>query len=977
MGPGFFFREVGESMSDVARLSIKVTSDTSSALRSLAALDTALRRAATSGDSAANSLRGAGSSSDETSQGMRDLSRDTDRAASSMGNLSSGSSKANLDMRSLLISTAIVAGTSLAPALGASVGAIGALGSIAASVGLGLGAFALGLQAIGKNKDGSLIAFDDLKKAFLAWGQSQKTITMQPIVELTKDLPGLLNNLNVPLNTAANGFTQMFKGITNWLKPGHEGADVLKALNNQFTQILPVLGGALGNLLRGILNIFVAFIPTSERMSGGIKGLSDKFLQWSQNLDKNQGFQKFVKFVNTEGPKVWDDLGKIASAITKFITAITPLGSLTLAGLTKLVTSIGGLDPVYINAIAAAIVTMIAAAKGAAIYTTLAAALASIGLVAATVVGVIALLAAGFYIAFQKVQPFHDWVINKMIPALQQFWQSIVNNVKPALEAIWSAIQTHIVPALESFWSSVQKAWTNMQPFVKFLQSDLKGAIFIVKDALIYAIIPALQGLVTALGTVIRWLSEAVGAFGTFLNYLISHFEPAVQDAASFFVRVWNDAYNGFFNILHTIENFFTSTFDNIKNNLTNWGNNVKNLFTTTWNNIYTTIQTVVRNIVNTFLDMAQKIVDGAAKAFGWVPGLGGKLKSAAKSIDDFKASVNASLGGIQPKTIPVSISFNGVPEGQITGHSFTSTTGFTYATGGHVQGPGNGTSDSIPAMLSDGEYVINAKATRNNFGLLQKINGFAGGGPVGQSFNGATTADEKLALQTEMAKTQKSIASSYAAAYNAQKKAEAAAAAAAGTPATSAQVSAWIQAGMAAAGVSGTAWAAGISTIISRESGGNPNAVNNTDSNALAGTPSKGLMQVIQPTFDTYHVAGTSNSLTDPVANIAAAIKYIESAYGGIGNVQQANPSQAPKGYRLGGVAKGLSIAGENGPELIDGGSGSKVYSNRESKEMVSGAPTSGGNVTINVENMWGTPDDAANVAFKVRTHGMGFQER
>lgn len=36
-----------------------------------------------------------------------------------------------------------------------------------------------------------------------------------------------------------------------------------------------------------------------------------------------------------------------------------------------------------------------------------------------------------------------------------------------------------------------------------------------------------------------------------------------------------------------------------------------------------------------------------------------------------------------------------------------------TFATGGHVQGPGTETSDSIPAMLSDGEYVINAKATR------------------------------------------------------------------------------------------------------------------------------------------------------------------------------------------------------------------------------------------------------------------------
>lgn len=36
-----------------------------------------------------------------------------------------------------------------------------------------------------------------------------------------------------------------------------------------------------------------------------------------------------------------------------------------------------------------------------------------------------------------------------------------------------------------------------------------------------------------------------------------------------------------------------------------------------------------------------------------------------------------------------------------------------TFATGGHVRGPGTGTSDSIPARLSDGEFVMTAKAVK------------------------------------------------------------------------------------------------------------------------------------------------------------------------------------------------------------------------------------------------------------------------
>ncbi len=80
-----------------------------------------------------------------------------------------------------------------------------------------------------------------------------------------------------------------------------------------------------------------------------------------------------------------------------------------------------------------------------------------------------------------------------------------------------------------------------------------------------------------------------------------------------------------------------------------------------------------------------------------------------------------------------------------------------------------------------------------------------------------------------------------------------------------------------------------GLHRNIIRESSGNPNAVNNWDINAQNGIPSKGLLQVIQPTFDTYHVKGTKNVLTDPVANIVAAANYAADRYGSMDNVNSA----------------------------------------------------------------------------------------
>ncbi|MFE4797873.1 transglycosylase SLT domain-containing protein [Streptomyces sp. NPDC056708] len=77
-----------------------------------------------------------------------------------------------------------------------------------------------------------------------------------------------------------------------------------------------------------------------------------------------------------------------------------------------------------------------------------------------------------------------------------------------------------------------------------------------------------------------------------------------------------------------------------------------------------------------------------------------------------------------------------------------------------------------------------------------------------------------------------------------------------------------------------------GIHRNVMRESSGNPLAINNWDSNAAKGTPSKGLLQIIDPTFRAYHVPGTSMDSYDPIANITAACNYAADKYGSIDNV-------------------------------------------------------------------------------------------
>lgn len=66
------------------------------------------------------------------------------------------------------------------------------------------------------------------------------------------------------------------------------------------------------------------------------------------------------------------------------------------------------------------------------------------------------------------------------------------------------------------------------------------------------------------------------------------------------------------------------------------------------------------------------------------------------------------------------------------------------------------------------------------------------------------------------------------------------------------------------------------------QESGGNPKAINNWDSNAAAGHPSQGLLQTIPETFASYKLPGYGNIL-NPIDNAIAAIRYMYARYGHI----------------------------------------------------------------------------------------------
>jgi Flp pilus assembly pilin Flp len=594
---------------------------------------------------------------------------------------------------------------------------------------------------------------------------------------------------------------------------------------------------------------------------------------------------------------------------------------------------------------------------------------------------------------------------------MQAAWQAFLSAVRTiwdtvsgALSAAWSAVWNALKAAAQAIWSAMQAAW---------------------------------QAFLTAVKTIWDTISAALSAAWSAVWNALKAAAQAIWDAMK---AAWNAFLTGVRAVWDTVSSALSASWSAVWNAMKAAGQAVWDAMKTAWSDIVHAFQSVW-DTVSGSLKTAWEAV------WNWV-------RDTAKRIwgdiqDAFKTPINFIIGGWD--LIADVIHLPHINK---------------LASGGEVHGPGTSTSDSVPALLSRGEYVVNA-ASVDHYGVdhFHALNArrLANGGqipvgiPTGGSGFGAATPpppggrgrtsssglppvaaqpvapgqamsgfgqvqkDQSLlgslaAFASSAWDKLKSVAATavydmvkpildgavsaipdplplipapagsvphsaakaivdgiLAKLKSAQDAAKQAAAASGGGIGSSVPPvgdhKAVIDQALTAAGIPQQEWAkweAGLNTIISRESSWNPNAINKTDSNAAAGHPSQGLMQTIPSTFAAYHAPGTSSNINDPVANIAAGIRYIQGRYGGIGNVQQANASAPPKGYWRGTEAAepGWGIVGERGPEAMNfGGGGQSIRTFDETMAGMVNAARGGGPLT----------DHVSALVDEIRSGGLG----
>jgi SLT domain-containing protein/phage-related protein len=670
---------------------------------------------------------------------------------------------------------------------------------------------------------------------------------------------------------------------------------------------------------------------------------------------------------------------------------------------------------------------------------------------------------------------------NVVSAGLSAAWNAVWNAMAAAARAIWTALQaawTAFINAMTSIWNAasaaLQSTWSAAWNGMKTVATTIWNALTAAWQACVTTLTNLTSSSVTAISnlwetawnhiknvasTIWNWLTDTWHSIVTTLTNFTSSSVTAISN-------LWETAWNHIKNVANTIWNWLSDAWHSTVTTLTNFTSSsvttISNLWETAWNHIKNVATTVWNGLKSAFGSFKDWMISTTKTMVSGISNAWDNIQDAFKKPVHFVISTVINGGIIKAA--------NWVIDKLGGGGSTIPNVPVPFATGGYVSGPGTGTSDSIPARLSNGEYVLNADAVSkigvnnlhemNRTGSLGAMGGFSGmvdpvrqpqlaaaiagyGGGLADGgladsdllslfesaikAAGGAAADMLSTLLGGAAETAGDVAGDIVGAiggifghphagdslkghgddvagaiqgafsmledaamggitdkvfdliadkllsgiagtsgplgamglgfgktagkallsgvikdafktFLTTQKQQAAAVYAASV-AGSKSVQAWAPLVVKALAMEGLpmSWLPKILSMMQQESGGNPNAVNNWDSNAAAGTPSMGLMQTIAPTFSAYHWPGTSNNILDPLANIAAALNYIKHVYG--------YPPGSPYASGTTNATPGVHLVGENGPEMVLFGGGETVKNAADTSAILGGS-TAGGSL-------------------------------
>jgi hypothetical protein len=709
-------RTAAESVALAKALRLTGDAEDRAAAKALAA-DIAIRRLD-------DALKDSGKSAGGARGGFASLAGEVTGFGAASDAATSGGNKFKLALAGINLASGV-----LEPALAGAVVAVGGLAAGLAAAGAGIGVFGIVAKTVFSEASKAATAYATAQAKYAsATTSAQRTAALKAEAAAYAGLSPPIKTLAVELGTAQS----QWQKFTDAAAPGVVGvisgglgllpkilasmkpflAPVEAALRGIIGQLNTGLSStgfksfidllakntgpaitkiaiAVGNVIKGVAGILSAFMPVSQGMLSGIDKITAKFAEWGKSLSGGTGFQSLMTTFKTETPqalKILTNLGAVIANVGKAMFGLSTFSNSRLL--------LGALLP-------------------------LSGVLASLSKNTDLVrVAMYALLAV-------KIGQQFSWIA----PA----WQGLV---KFAAAADGATIAETIAAAATRAWGLAMDAL----PWVALAAAVIAVAVLIIKyhqQIWVFAqkVWHDVLAVIMAVWTWVKvnWpllLAIITGPIGLAILWVVTHFgeiTTAVKTVLTAVKTAWDVAWAAITAAFRTV---ISAGIIAPFNTITGAVRTVLGAVSSAWNSTWNTLKAAFRVfVVDGILGPLGLIINGAAAAFGWIPGLGSKLKTAAAAFNTFRAGVNAALGGINGRTVTLTVA---MLSGQGLGVQGPPP-GVKKAAGGIITGgiPGR---DSVLIRAMPGEVVVPTNMVRAGAvdHLRGKLPGFAAGGVVG-----------------------------------------------------------------------------------------------------------------------------------------------------------------------------------------------------------------------------------------------------
>jgi len=307
------------------------------------------------------------------------------------------------------------------------------------------------------------------------------------------------------------------------------------------------------------------------------------------------------------------------------------------------------------------------------------------------VVGVLALLGAGFYLLYQHSAGFQTFV-DALWQTIQVWFDWLKDVALPA-----------VINAFTVFFEKVQIGWTVIREkigeFVDWFNEHVR---------------PTIEATVEAVGAVFEAVAPIIGAVMANIGNMISAFVQFAMPIWSFLFNVMQVVAKTVFG---TIKNVIESSLQGIKGIM----DFITGIMSTNWSDVWNTIAGTVGNVMAIVSGVVGGALDGIVNLFG---GLKDKFVSALSGLASAVAAPFKSMGNAIKSAWNSTIGGKGISIPSVMGFGGASFTIPTLHTGGYVA---NMKPKEQLAILEAGESVRSVRQESKLQGILA---GVGSGGP-------------------------------------------------------------------------------------------------------------------------------------------------------------------------------------------------------------------------------------------------------